>query len=245
MTNEWKKLCISSRAETIPRVTRIQKNPRRKLCASKNRLVHFTRDAQNFRPPKIYTLLQPSSLAPRDAPFNIPFYQCAFCSFTGKAESAQITHRQEICTILVPVCSSVTVLWHAVVQMYWATLVKSPSLICSPLCSHALIITALPGFLYFCTFTWCFFTQNHNFYYFPIDLRDMMSINSYYAIISLYEWMAEARVFLYHTHTHTHWSARGARGDLVCRLNEDINTHTTSPELIWESLHQRFTVSYE
>ncbi len=33
-------------------------------------------------------------------------------------------------SILVPVCSSVTVLSHAVVQ-----LIKSPSLICSPLCS--------------------------------------------------------------------------------------------------------------
>ncbi len=32
-----------------------------------------------------------------------------------------------------------------------------------------------------------------------------------------------------------------ARGDFsVCRLNEDINTWTTSPELLWESLHEHF-----
>ncbi len=83
-----------------------------------------------------------------------------------------------------------------------------------PLCSHVLIIIALPGFLYFYTFTWCFFTQNHHFYSFPTDLHDlMMSINSYYALISLYEWMAEMRVFLYHTHTlkrawRSRWSQR-------------------------------------
>ncbi len=52
---------------------------------------------------------------------------------------------------------------------------------------------------------------------------DVMSINSYYAIISLYEWKTETCVFLYHA-----W-----------RLSEDINTWT-SPELLWESLHERF-----
>ncbi len=36
-------------------------------------------------------------------------------------------------------------------------------------------ITALPGFLYLYT---CFLTPNHNFYSFPTDLRDLMTINS-------------------------------------------------------------------
>ncbi len=81
------------RAETIPRVTRIQKNPRGKLCALKNRLVHFIRDAQNFRLPKIYAAPRrpavfrfPAVITTQcDALFNIPLYQCAFCSFTAHA----------------------------------------------------------------------------------------------------------------------------------------------------------------
>ncbi len=71
------------------------------------------------------------TFAPRDTPFNIPFYHSAPLPLmlTGKAESAQV------CNVSILVCSSVTVLSHAVVQLIWATLVKSPSLICSPLCS--------------------------------------------------------------------------------------------------------------
>ncbi len=38
----------------------------------------------------------------------------------------------------------------------------------------------------------------------------------------------------------------GARGDFsIFHLNEDINTWTTSPELIWESLHEHFTILLE
>ncbi len=71
-------------------------------------------------------------------------------------------------------------------------------------------------FLY--KFTWYFFTQNHNFYSFSTGLRDLMSINSNYVIISVWmnEWMAETRGFVYYTHTHTHWSAR--RSQWVQRL---------------------------
>ncbi len=94
------------RAETITRVIRIQKNHRGKLCASKNRLVHFTRDALNFRPPKIYAA-PPSSVQVSLSSLRRVTLRSKFRSInvrsaplplmlTRKAESAQITHRQEI-----------------------------------------------------------------------------------------------------------------------------------------------------
>ncbi len=42
---------------------------------------------------------------------------------------------------------------------------------------------------------------------------------------------------------HTYIRARDARG--VFSINEDINTQTTSPELLGESLHEHLTVSFE
>ncbi len=73
----------------------------------------FTRDALNFRQPKIYAAphrtAPPSSVqvfpslsaiitAPRDSLFNILLYHSAQLTLmlTGKAKSAQITCRQEI-----------------------------------------------------------------------------------------------------------------------------------------------------
>ncbi len=39
------------------------------------------------------------------------------------------------------------------------------------------------------------------------------------------------------------WSARDARGDFsAISLNEDVNTLTTPPEVLWESLHEHFTI---
>ncbi len=54
----------------------------------------FYRDALNFRPPRIYAVphrlsvqVSLSSLRRvRLAPFNIPLYQCAFCSVTAHAQ---------------------------------------------------------------------------------------------------------------------------------------------------------------
>ncbi len=52
----------------------------------------FTRDALNFRPPKINAVPHRSFhsppdviTAPCDAPFNILLYECAFCSFNAHA----------------------------------------------------------------------------------------------------------------------------------------------------------------
>ncbi len=42
---------------------------------------------------------------------------------------------------------------------------------------------------------------------------------------------------------HIHIRACDARG--VFSINEDINTRTTSPELLRESLHEHLTVSFE
>ncbi len=42
---------------------------------------------------------------------------------------------------------------------------------------------------------------------------------------------------------HTYILERDARG--VFSINEDINTRTTSPELLRESLHEHLTVSFE
>ncbi len=107
-------------------------------------------------------------------------------------------------------------LWHAVVQLIWATLVKkTPSLICS----HSLIIHVYLMFPYTES---SFILISHWF-----TLSNVMSINSYYAIISQYEWMAETRIFLYHTQTHTHWSA--------WRLNEGHKHTNNNPQNCSES----------
>ncbi len=51
----------------------------------------------------------------------------------------------------------------------------------------------------------------------------------------------DVRFHLLHTYIHTR--ARDARG--VFSINEDINTRTTSPELLGQSLHEHLTVSFE
>ncbi len=49
------------------------------------------------------------------------------------------------------------------------------------------------------------------------------------------------RTFRYYTHR-----LKRTRGDFsVCRLNEDINTWTTTPELLWESLYEYVTIWFE
>lgn len=119
---------------------------------------------------------------------------------TGKAKSPQITRDKKfLCSILVPVCSRVTVRWHAVVQLYWATLVKSPSLICSPLCSLLACSdnNSLPGFLYFYTFTWYFCTQNHNFSLIYAIWWSLTHITRSYLCMN--EW--QRRAFSFTTHT--------------------------------------------
>ncbi len=44
----------------------------------------------------------------------------------------------------------------------------------------------------------------------------------------------------------TDWSVHDARGDFcICRLTKWGHTWTTSPGLLWESLHEHFTVWFE
>ncbi len=125
---------LPTRAETIPRVTRIQKNHWGKLCASKNRFVHLLGmhwifGSRKYMP--LRTVQQCSGYSPSSvitAPCDAPLYHSAQLPLmlTGKAESAQITRWQERSiqeSILVAVCSRAAVLWHAVL-LIWATLVK-------------------------------------------------------------------------------------------------------------------------
>ncbi len=53
-----------------------------------------------------------------------------------------------------------------------------------------------------------------------------------------------------HQKSEVHSNNAPTRNVCVCekhvwRLNEDINTPTTSPELLWESLHERFAILFE
>ncbi len=50
----------------------------------------------------------------------------------------------------------------------------------------------------------------------------------------------DVRFHLLHTYIHRAPAARG-----VFSINEDINTRTTSPELLRESLDEHLTVSFE
>ncbi len=113
----------------------------------------FYRDALNFRPLKIYAAPhRPAVFSVQPSSLRCVKLGSIFCSINVhsahlpliahriaekiRKDSAQITCRRKfLCSILVPVCSRVTVLWPAVVQLYWAMLVQSLSLICSPLCS--------------------------------------------------------------------------------------------------------------
>ncbi len=81
------------RAETISRVTLIQKN---QIMCLEESFCPFTRDALNFRQPKIYAAQQCSCCSP-SAVITAPLYHSAQLPLmlTGKAESAQITRRQE------------------------------------------------------------------------------------------------------------------------------------------------------
>ncbi len=81
-----------------------------------------------------------------DARFNIPLYQCAFCSVTAHAHRKSIVRSNNALTGNFYV---VYLFLFAVALLCWTTLVKSPSLICS----HSALLTcadniALPGFLY-------------------------------------------------------------------------------------------------
>ncbi len=112
------------------------------------------------RHPAVFRFHSPPAVitAQCDTPFNIPLYQCAFCSVTAHAHRKSRVRSNNAPTgsfyvVYLFLFAVALLLWHAVVQLYWTTLVKSPSLIWSTLCSHALIIIALPGFLYFYTFS--------------------------------------------------------------------------------------------
>ncbi len=205
----------------------------------------FTRDALNFRPLKIYAA-PPSSVQVSLSSLRRVTLRSIFCSVTAHAhwKSRVRSNNAPTGNFYVEYLFLFAVSWYcAVTCCSTAVLVNAGQISFSdllPLCS-ADNNSFARVFIFFYMFTWCFFTQTHHFYSFSTDLRDLMSINSYCAIISLYEWIAERFRLL-----HTHWSARDARGDLsVCSLNEDINTRTTSPELLWESLHEHLTVSFE
>ncbi len=154
------------------------------------------------------------------APCDAPLYHSVQLPLmlTGKADSAQITRRQERSmqvnvSILVAVCSRAAVLWVTFstadlgnagnIFLHWSSHIR-----------------------WWYMFTWCFFTPNHHFYSLPTDLRDLVLHGH------MNEWQRRAHFPLAHTLKHT-W-----------RLNEDINTRT-SAELLWESLHERFTISFE
>ncbi len=92
--------------------------------------------------------------------------------------------------------------------------------------------TALPGFLYLYT---C--SLNVSLHRIIISIHFLLIYAIWWALthsapsyLCMNVW--QRRKFSFSTHTLKR----------VWRLNEDINTQTTSPELLWESLHERFTV---
>ncbi len=77
-------------------VTQIQIKSSRQIMWLKESFCPFTRDALNFRQPKIYAAPHhPAAVI--TAPCDAPLYHSALLTLmlTGKAESAQITHGQE------------------------------------------------------------------------------------------------------------------------------------------------------
>ncbi len=142
---------VTFKAETISQVTRIQKNQRLIMCLEES-FCPFTRDALNFRQLKIYA-------APhRPAVFGLlslsHHHSAAWRSALSYRSVTAHAHRKsrvrsnnaptrKVCnvSILVAVCSSAAVLWHAVVQM-----ISFTDLLPAMLCSHALIIQLCQGF---------------------------------------------------------------------------------------------------
>ncbi len=178
----------------------------------------FTKDALNFRPPKIcasphrpavFFRLLSSSRHHCAVWCSVQYSALSFCSVTAQAHrksrvrSNNAPTRNVYVTLVYVFLIAVALLcfdmlWYSWSVQCWSNLLhwSAPR--------YALLAfadnTALPGFLYFYI---CFITPNHIFYSFPDDLRDLMSINSYYAIISLWMYGRDARFPLTRTHTHT------------------------------------------
>ncbi len=134
---------------------------------------------------------------------------------------------------------------------FWLSTKLMQAVTCKRHWKASIIVIMLPTLIFLYKFTLFFFTLNH-LYSFSTDLCDLISIKWNYVNISvcMNEWMNEwmndwrrRRVFF---NTHTDWSAREAHSDFgVCRLTKWWHTWTTSPELLWESLHEHFTVWVE
>ncbi len=154
----------------------------------------FTRDALNFRQLKIYAVPQcpgfPSPSAVITAQCEAPLYHSAQLPLmlTGKAESAQITLRQEMSNVtlvyLLLCCE-----WHAV-QLIWATLVKS---------SFTVLITFVDN-------TCLLDVSLHRiiiYINFPLIYAIWWPLTHItWSYLCMNGW--ETHVFLYPTHTHTH-----------------------------------------
>ncbi len=188
------------------------------ICLRLQRCVcPFTKNALNFRPPKIcasphrpavFFRLLSSSRHHCAVWCSVQYSVLSFCSVTAQAHrksrvrSNNAPTRNVYVTLVYVFLIAVALLcfdmlWYSWSVQCWSNLLhwSAPR--------YALLAfadnTALPGFLYFYI---CFITPNHIFYSFPDDLRDLMSINSYYAIISLWMYGRDARFPLTRTHTH-------------------------------------------
>ncbi len=162
------------------------KNRWGKVCASKYRLVHLLGIHWIFGCENVCcTAQQCSGFTLITALRVTDLSMCVLLSY----RSCTPHDRTFLCSLFVPVCSSATVLWHAVVQLIWATLVKSPSLICS---RYALLTcadnTALSGFIFFIRLL------DVSLHRIIIPIHFPLIYAIWWALThkSLYEWMAES-----------------------------------------------------
>ncbi len=176
----------------------------------------FTRGALNFRPPKIYAA--PHHRAVFRFALSLSRHHCAVLSFYSVTAHAH--RKSRVCSNIAPKKSVyvmlVYLLLFAVALLCYK--ISFTDLLPAMFSSHSLIIHVYLMFLY---------TESSFLF---ISHWFTRSDEHYYAIIPLYVWMTETRVFLYNTHT------------LKCawRINEDINTRRTSPERVTLWVLHRF-----
>ncbi len=180
----------------------------------------FTRDALNFQQPEIYAA--PHRPAVFMFPLSLSRHHCAvcrsalsFCSVTAHAHRKSRVRSNNAPTRKVYVTLVYLLLF--AVELLCCDMQYRADLGNTMVCSHSLIIHVYLIFLY---------TESSFFINFPlIDAIWWALAHIIRDHISVWMYDRETSVFLYHTHTHT----------LKCawRLNEDKNTQTTSPELLW------------
>ncbi len=173
---------------------------------------------------QVSPLPQPSSLRHVT---HVQYSDLSFCSVTAHAHrKSQVRSNnaptRNVYVTLVYLYLFAVVLWHAVVQLNWATLVKCYIFI------HVHLMFPYTESSFLLISHWFTRSDEH-----------------YYTIISLYEWMTKTRVFLYHTYTDRNvklfTATRQHFEDSAAEIFVQQNVLTTTTKIIKTSFFKEWS----